>query len=104
MRSNTCILDLREEYNGESNDHSEIDQPHSVNEKGFPLMKKLDLTNISREDDIVHWTSKSKISGRHCSTCDGLMQEHHAESVQATRRSEHLANVSMTLYLLLEAQ
>jgi len=43
------------------------------NEKGLPLMARLasiDLTNIGREDHIVHWTSKSKISGRHCSTCD----------------------------------
>ena len=60
-----------EEYNVES----EMIIPRLIsltqsNEKGFPLMKKLDLTNIGREDDIVHWTSKSKISGRHCSTCD----------------------------------
>ena len=60
-----------EEYNVES----EMIIPRLIsltqsNEKGFPLMKKLDLTNIGREDDIVHWTSKSKISGRHCSTPD----------------------------------
>lgn len=60
-----------DEYNVES----EMIIPRLVsltqsNEKGFPLLKRLDLTNIGGEDDIVHWTSASKISGTHCSTCE----------------------------------
>ena len=43
------------------------------NEKGLPLMARLasiDLTNIGGQDHIFHWTSASKISGVHCSTCN----------------------------------
>lgn len=41
-------------------------------EKGLPLMARMDstdLTNIGGEDQILHWTSQSIISGSHCSTC-----------------------------------
>jgi len=42
-------------------------------EKRLPLMARLDsadLANIGDADHIVHWTSGSRISGTHCSTCD----------------------------------
>jgi hypothetical protein len=43
------------------------------NEKRLPLMARLestDLATIGDVDRIVHWTSESRISGTHCSTCD----------------------------------
>lgn len=63
----------KDEYNVES----EMIIPRLISltqsdKKGLPLKKGLeftDLTNIGGEDDIVHWTSASKISGTHCTTC-----------------------------------